>query len=658
MKILIIEPKGSKYKSGGVSKFEVLIKQELLRQQNLMDTETEFVIRDMTDIEDLLYEQSTSHLKKDSAMFFDTIDIIFINGESKILPWGKRTENINVLLRMCMKTNKMVFANGLGFYCLMMLCATDNEKGYFNVINGNGYGGKLSEITNEIRLQKIIEENDVFLDSLTGDFYRYNYENKEWIPKGNMGVHKRIFTHDSEGQLDKFLMTTTTYKAKVHDNDQLYVTHKDEAVIYLRKSYIHHWAVQGCANKFLVMNDCPFEAHPFNFRNPAKTFEILAETATSPQIVSMSGGAIIATGFLMNKNYPDTLITLRNFIKQKLIQVRDGGSRSLSISVADNTWYSKENADTKKMYASETFRHCGMTTVCRGFQIVDNNSILKQSHRANVVDQSKRGKMRHDLSPSGGKRTRDGSPARLSDGALSFSRATSKNFNTEYKKLLVSQQNWKKTPKKKELDAEYSAVNDPNERMPAFRFKHPGVMKKKLYGNIKLLRSEGFDFDDGWAPGYRTAASRINPLQTEQEEPSLIADKSKYARDMLMDRKPADIIAGLQKPTPTNQYVKKTTLQRDETLTGSDTATNSPEKQTPSLQDIRPTKLAPMTISKTSLLVLRGDPNEFDQKQVVRRRVGSEYFSRFKIFNAREKELKEKGFFFGQPYVTPQQQFR
>ena len=176
MKILLIESSGKKLTIAGVSKFEMIIKDIMLENRFLMDTETEFISRDISDIDDLLYEQSSSYLRKESALFFDTIDMIFINGDPMIIPWGKRTETLNVLLRMCIKTEKIVFASGLGFFCLVMLCATDVEKGYFNVVNGNGRGSKLSEITKEIRLRKVVEEQDVFLDSVTGDYYKYNYD--------------------------------------------------------------------------------------------------------------------------------------------------------------------------------------------------------------------------------------------------------------------------------------------------------------------------------------------------------------------------------------------------------------------------------------------------------------------------------------------------
>ena len=264
-----------------------------------MGTETEFISRDIQDLEDMLYEQSSCHLRKESALFFDTIDMIFINGHPSTPSWGKKCEFLCVLLRMCIKTSKLVFANGLAFFCLVMLCATDSEKGYFNVINGNGHGSRLKEITNEVRLKKVMDENDVFLDAKTGDIYRYNSDSKEWVPKGNMGIHKKIYSQEKDEKGTQNVLGSVTYKAKVHDNDVLYVTHKDESVIYLRKNYIHHWSVKGCPNKYLAMNDSPFELHPFNFKNTTKTFEIIAETTNAPQIILMTGGSILATQFMV-----------------------------------------------------------------------------------------------------------------------------------------------------------------------------------------------------------------------------------------------------------------------------------------------------------------------------------------------------------------------
>ncbi len=34
-----------------------------------------------------------------------------------------------------------------------------------------------------------MERNSVFLDNLTGDYYKYERESNEWKPSGNTGMH-------------------------------------------------------------------------------------------------------------------------------------------------------------------------------------------------------------------------------------------------------------------------------------------------------------------------------------------------------------------------------------------------------------------------------------------------------------------------------------
>jgi len=644
MKILIIEPTGKDYdpNKNPISKFEMLIKTELLKLKSLMDTETEFITRDVTDLEDMLYEQSSCHLKKESALYFDTLDMIFINGDPRIAPWGRRVEQLLILLRMCIKTNKPVFATGLGFFCLVMLCATDIEKGSFNIVNGHGYGSKLDEIGKEIKLKKVIEEHDIFLDNMTGDFYRYNYETREWVPKGNMGMHKRIFSEDS-GSLGKFIVNSTTYKAKVHDDDKLFVTHKDEGVIYLRKTYIHHWTVDGCPNKFLVMNDSPFEVHPFNFRNPNKTFEIVAETTSGPQVIVFSGESILATQFLLNKNYPATLIPLQNFIRMKMSQIRSGVP-TLSISVVDSTWYGREVKESRKIEPESDLRHCGMTASVKGYQYVENNAILKQPHKAKVYDRNRR--------------QQSSNPANKR-----FDYLDKKDHNRQYKQMLNSSENFvrpKKVDKGPEEYCEKSQKTLLREQMPEFTFKHPGIMKKKFYGNIRLLRSEGFDFDDGWAPGYKTVAKKIDPAIDETTEPAVINETNKQLKDLTEKTKAMEVTFKQQLAAATKAPLPPVKIKdggespdRGDKNQGFTIRSNIPPDSPVQSQPV--TEIFKKDVKETSN---KQDPNEFTRRDVIIRKVAPEFYTRYNFFKKRDKELTSGKFFFSQPYVAPVTNFR
>lgn len=53
----------------------------------MVDTETEFFIRDKDNLDDFLYELDSSYVKKDAAKLFDYLDMIFVTGDANLLPW-------------------------------------------------------------------------------------------------------------------------------------------------------------------------------------------------------------------------------------------------------------------------------------------------------------------------------------------------------------------------------------------------------------------------------------------------------------------------------------------------------------------------------------------------------------------------------------------
>ena len=65
-----------------------------------MDTETEFYVRNVNDLTDILYEHSSGYLKKESGMFFDTFDLIFVTGSTQILPWFPKARKVNKKLKL------------------------------------------------------------------------------------------------------------------------------------------------------------------------------------------------------------------------------------------------------------------------------------------------------------------------------------------------------------------------------------------------------------------------------------------------------------------------------------------------------------------------------------------------------------------------------
>ncbi len=87
-----------------------------LEQKKFLDTETEFFLRNISTIEDFLYELDSEFVRKEAADFFDIMDLIFIETEANIRPWSHSHEkvlyknSINVNTILCAKEEEENFS--------------------------------------------------------------------------------------------------------------------------------------------------------------------------------------------------------------------------------------------------------------------------------------------------------------------------------------------------------------------------------------------------------------------------------------------------------------------------------------------------------------------------------------------------------------------
>ena len=68
--------------------------QILSEQKELVDTETEFFLRDRDNLDDFLYEVETSNLKREAGNNFDQLDMIFVTGDANVRPWSKSMRKV------------------------------------------------------------------------------------------------------------------------------------------------------------------------------------------------------------------------------------------------------------------------------------------------------------------------------------------------------------------------------------------------------------------------------------------------------------------------------------------------------------------------------------------------------------------------------------
>ena len=80
---------------GHYSSFLVQIFKE---QNDLIDTDTEFFVRDRNNIEDFLYEMNGDFINKNAAKKFDSLDMIFIGGDQNLRPWSESALRVGLFL--------------------------------------------------------------------------------------------------------------------------------------------------------------------------------------------------------------------------------------------------------------------------------------------------------------------------------------------------------------------------------------------------------------------------------------------------------------------------------------------------------------------------------------------------------------------------------
>ena len=65
-----------------------------MSQKELLDTETEFFIRDLENLDDFLYELDSIYVNPESARLFNFLDMVFIQGESNLRPWALKARKV------------------------------------------------------------------------------------------------------------------------------------------------------------------------------------------------------------------------------------------------------------------------------------------------------------------------------------------------------------------------------------------------------------------------------------------------------------------------------------------------------------------------------------------------------------------------------------
>jgi hypothetical protein len=272
-----------------------------------------------------LYDPETPYTSPDAKKLFDHLDFVFIDGDASLLPWFPRAEKLVTLLRMCKRTNKLLFAASCGMQGFMYLysCAQRIRR----VVNGAGKGGSLGDAQKLSRetLGKL-RPGEVLLDNSTGDIYEYDPLQHEFFPIGNVGLHYRKAVEDNQAVHAAMLSCVSSPPKAVADPYPLFASKLTETICHVNRPYVQHWLMRELAScEFLVPLINTWDVHPVNLTVKDTNMKILAFGTKGPMVVVYVN--TVAVQFSVSERYPATLTLLRAFIQYNMKRFQDDSGK-------------------------------------------------------------------------------------------------------------------------------------------------------------------------------------------------------------------------------------------------------------------------------------------------------------------------------------------
>ncbi|CAD8051399.1 unnamed protein product [Paramecium primaurelia] len=297
-----------------IEQFKQLIWDITQSLKEVADVEFEFVIVDRHSVQEYLFEPETSLVRPEHGLKFDALDMIFIAASPNVRPWHHRMRSIITLIRMCLKTKKLLFMTSFGAQALAYLCAT-NIQNYINITNGYGEGCKLVDFPKFTNQALKNGSDDFFLDSTTGDLYFYSKQTDEWMPKSNVGIHHRRDAMEYQS-IGKFVVKSPTYKPK-----QQMLSNQTEMTCIIKKQFLNFWLFKDVQMEFSIKQSNAWDIHTITFVNPEKRFSVLAENNFRGPLILQCDN-ILALLFEIENKSRDQINIISNFIENGIKTIR------------------------------------------------------------------------------------------------------------------------------------------------------------------------------------------------------------------------------------------------------------------------------------------------------------------------------------------------
>ena len=327
MNILIVNAFGSS--STDKSKFTSfcnLIKDSLKKfSQNSGIDNFCFIYRTPNTISDFIYngDCNPGEETKESLINrknFEKLDMVFIDGSEKYLPWKDKGYRLYEFIRLCKTTNKILFAAGVGMQFLIYYLATGSNT-LFNFINSKGEIQAVEELEKiPINFLKKLKKNDFFLDFVTGDILEYHIINQIWSPIMNIGLHKQIAAEKYMSR-GKFILPDN-FKGKdyLSNPESTIVSNCHEILNKITREYLSSYLVNDIPNEFVGYTSLTWFPHFFNVSFRKYNFQAICLSDKGISVIEHDNSVGVA--FHPKTGYKESIMFLDNFIKNKFREVQ------------------------------------------------------------------------------------------------------------------------------------------------------------------------------------------------------------------------------------------------------------------------------------------------------------------------------------------------
>lgn len=245
---------------------------------------------------------------------FDKLDLVFLDGDSRLLPWSKEAQALTVFVKLCIVHGKPLLAAGPGILMVSFACATGGRQ-----LKVRATGRR--EDAQHLRPERSAHEDACFVEAATGDFYAFSERQNQWIPQGNTGLynHQDAVAVKESPRGAVSLVKPTPQRRVFQDRSEIAGTFsakplRGETQMHIRTTSLQNPLFHEASGQaFRVSDDLEWVVEEKTRLEARNKFKVLANSGRGPAILQIR--RVVGTSFHVQQEHAFSLLVARNFAR-------------------------------------------------------------------------------------------------------------------------------------------------------------------------------------------------------------------------------------------------------------------------------------------------------------------------------------------------------